>query len=153
MVMKENSRTKRRYWVEKTSAINALPGDIFKVLMDFGRWNQWTVSIKEMSILNNDQPGIGARVKILQPKLPPAIWTITEYLPDRSLTWEKRSFGLLMLSEHLVLTGNNGTRVTIRMTYQGPLAGLFYRLTRALTDRYMTMEIHGLKRECETVHP
>ena len=147
--MKENSRTKRRYWVEKTSVINALPGHIFKVLMDFGQWNQWTASIDEMSILNNDQPGAGARIKILQPKLPPAIWTITEILPDRSLTWEKRSFGLFMRSEHLVLTSNNGTRVTIRMTYQGRLAWLFYMLTRSLTDRYMTMEIHGLKRVCE----
>jgi len=147
--MKENSRTKRRYFVEKTSVINALPGDIFKVLMDFGQWKQWTASITEMSVLNNDRPGTGARIKVLQPKLPPAIWTITESLPERSLTWEKRSFGLVMLSEHLVVTGNNGTSVTIRMTYQGPLASLFYVLTRSLTDRYMMMEIDGLKRECE----
>lgn len=147
--MKENSRKKKRYLVEKTSIINALPGDIFKVLMDFGRWEQWTASITEMSILDNGRRGMGARIKILQPKLPPAIWTVTECLPEKSLTWEKKSFGLVMLSEHLVLTGNNGTSVTIRMTYQGPLAGLFYMLTHALTDRYMTMEIEGLKRECE----
>jgi hypothetical protein len=147
--MKENTRTKRRYLVEKTSVIKALPGDVFKVLMDFGQWNQWTASITEMSILNNERPETGARIKILQPKLPPAIWTITESLPDKSLTLGKRSFGLVMLSEHLVVTGNNGTSVIIRMTYQGPLAGLFYMLTRSLTDRYMTMEIDGLKRECE----
>ena len=92
---------------------------------------------------------MGVRIKILQPKLPPAIWTITESLPDKSLTLEKRSFGLVMLSEHLVVTGNNGTSVTIRISYQGPLASLFYVLTRSLTDRYMMMEIDGLKRECE----
>ena len=147
--MKENSRTKRRYWVEKAAVINAFPSDIFKVLMDFGQWNQWTASITRMSLLNNERPGTGARIKVLQPKLPPAIWTVTESLPGRSLTLEKRSFGLVMLSEHLVVTGNTGTSVTIRMTYQGPLAGLFYVLTRSLTDRYMTMEIDGLKRECE----
>jgi hypothetical protein len=147
--MKENSYTKRPYLVERTSVINAVPGDIFKVLMNFGQWNQWTASITEMSILDNDRPGVGARIKVLQPKLPPAIWTITEILPDKSLTWEKRSFGLVMLSEHLVVTGNNGTSVTIRMTYQGVLAGLFYMLTHSLTGRYMTMEIDGLKRECQ----
>ena len=147
--MKENSRTKRRYSVEKTSVINAPPGHIFKVLMDFEQWSQWTASITEMSILNNERPGTGSNIRVLQPKLPPAIWTITEILPDRSLTWEKRSFGLVMRSEHFVVTGNNGTSVTIRITYQGPLAGLIYVLTRSLTDRYMTMEIDGLKRECE----
>lgn len=154
--MKENSRTKtkakakRRYWVEKTSVIDARPADIFNVLMDFGQWNQWTASITKMSILNNDPPKAGARIKILQPKLPPAVWTITEILPARSLTWEKRSFGLLMLSEHLIETSNNKTSVIIRMTYQGPLAGLFYMLTHALTDRYMTMEINGLKSRCQS---
>jgi len=147
--MKENGRTKRRYLVEKTSVINAMPGDIFKVLMNFEQWNQWTASITEMSILNNDRPGMRARIKILQPKLPPAIWTITESLPDKSLTLEKRSFGLVMLSEHLISTSNNMASIIIRMTYQGPLAGLFYMLTHSLTDRYMTMEIYGLKRECE----
>jgi len=147
--MKENSRTKGRYLVEKTAVINALPGDIYKVLMAFEQWNQWSASITKMSILNNDRPGKGARIKILQPKLPPAIWTVTESLPDRSLTWEKRSFGLVMLSEHLIVAGNNGTSVTIRMTYQGLLAGLFYALTRSLTDRYMTIEIDGLRRQCE----
>ena len=147
--MKENSPAKRRYLVEKTSVINAHPGNIFKVLMDVGQWKQWTASITEMSILDNGRPGTGARIKVLQPKLPPAIWTVTECLPDSSLTWEKRSFGLVMLSEHFVLTGNNEASVTIRITYQGPLAGLFYMLTHSLTDRYMTMEIDGLKRECE----
>ena len=54
-----------------------------------------------------------------------------------------------MRSEHLVVAGTNGTSVTIRMTYLGSLASLFYMLTHSLTDRYMTMEIDGLKRECE----
>jgi uncharacterized membrane protein len=147
--MKENSHSKRRYLVEKTSVINAPPGDIFKILMNFEQWNQWTASITKMSILNNDRPEVGARIKILQPKLPPAIWTITETLQDKSLTWEKSSFGLVMLSEHVITTSNSGTSVIIRMTYQGPLASLFYMLTHSLTDRYMTMEIYGLKRECE----
>ena len=54
-----------------------------------------------------------------------------------------------MLSEHLIMNGDKETSMTIRMTYKGPLAALFYPFTRSLTDRYMTMEINGLKRECE----
>lgn len=147
--MKENNSQKKLYLVEKTLAIDAQPNDIFNVLMDFERWNRWTQSITEMSMLNNDRPGAGAKIRVLQPKLLPAIWTITEILRDKSLTWEKRSFGLTMLSEHLIMNGDKETSMTIRMTYQGPLAGLFYSFTRSLTDRYMTMEINGLKRECE----
>ncbi len=47
------------------------------------------------------------------------------------------------------MTENNETIVTIRITYSGPLARLFYRLTYTLTDNYMTMEINGLKKQCE----
>jgi hypothetical protein len=147
--MKGNNGKKRGYFIEKTSVITARPRDIFNVLLELGRWNRWTKSITEMSILNNDQPIQGARIKVLQPKLPPAIWTITEIDRDKALIWEKKSFGLRMLSEHLILNGADETSVTIRITYEGPLAGLFYRFTRNLTDRYMTMEINGLKGECE----
>jgi hypothetical protein len=147
--MTENNNTKKQYLVEKTLIISAQPNDIFNVLMDFERWNRWTRSITEMSILNNDRPGPGAKIRVLQPKLSPAVWTIAEINQNKSLTWEKRSLGLTMLSEHLITNDNHETNVTIRMTYKGPFAGLFYRLTHSLTDRYMAMEINGLKRECE----
>jgi hypothetical protein len=39
--------------------------EVFKVLMDFGQWSQWTASITGMSILNNDRPGTGAKIKVL----------------------------------------------------------------------------------------
>jgi uncharacterized membrane protein len=147
--MKVDDGVKKPYVVEKTSVIDAPPKDIFTVLMHLDRWNLWTESITEMSILNNDEPEPGSKIKVLQPKLPPAIWTITKIDPNKTLTWQKKSFGLNMRSEHLIINETNETSVTIRMTYEGPLAGLFYNLTRRLTDRYMTMEINGLKRECE----
>jgi hypothetical protein len=141
----QNTSMKRRICIEKTTVIYARPNDIFGVLMDLEGWRQWTPSIIGMSILNNDQPAPGARIKVLQPKLPPATWTITQVEQDRALVWEKRSFGLRMLSEHFISEGANGTRVTIRITYEGLLAGLAYWLSHNLTDRYMTMEINGLK--------
>jgi hypothetical protein len=137
---------KKHYWVEKSSVIHARSPEIFQVLMDLEHWNQWTPSITEMSLMNTPPPVPGTKIKVLQPKLPPAIWTITEINPDTSLTWEKKSFGLRMLSEHQIIESTSKTVVSIRMTYQGPLAGLFYKLTHSLVDRYMTMEINGLKR-------
>jgi hypothetical protein len=147
--MKENSRVKNQYVVEKMLVFNARPNDIFKVLMDVEQWNRWTPSITQILILNCDRPEIGAKIKVLQPKLPPAIWIVTEMLPDESLTWEKKSFGLLMRLEHVITTCNKMTNVTIRTIYKGPLAGLFFMITHSLTDRYMTMEIEGLKLKCE----
>jgi hypothetical protein len=147
--MGENNRIKKHYLVEKKSVINARPQDIFNVLMNVERWNQWTKSITKISILDSRQLAPGVKIKVLQPKLPPTIWTIKEIIMDKLLTWEKRYFGFSMLSEHLIMDQNNEISVTIRVTYNGPLAGLFYKLTHTLTDNYMTLEINGLKRECE----
>jgi hypothetical protein len=149
--MASSNEVKKRYFVEKTSAIVARPHDIFQVLLDFKRWNQWTQSITQMSVLDNEGPKPGVRIKVLQPKLSPAVWTITEIVPDTRLIWEKKSFGLRMVSEHLITLHGDEASVTIRMTYNGPLAGLAFNLTQSLTDRYLTLEINGLKRECERV--
>jgi len=145
----QNTNMKRRIFIEKTVVISAQPPDIFRVLMDLEGWRQWTPSITRMSTLDGDRPGRGVKIKVLQPKLPPAIWTITEVDQDRALVWEKGSFGLRMLSGHFISDVAPGTRVTIRITYEGALAGLAYWLSHKLTDRYMTMEINGLKEECE----
>ncbi|HSZ32741.1 MAG TPA: hypothetical protein VK772_05485, partial [Puia sp.] len=91
--MGENNRIKKHYLVEKKSVINARPQDIFKVLMNVERWNQWTKSITEISILNSRQLAPGVKIKVLQPKLPPTIWIIKEIITDKLLTWEKRYFG------------------------------------------------------------
>ena len=149
--MASSNEVKKRYFVEKTSAIVARPHDIFQVLLDFKRWNQWTQSITQMSVLDNEGPKPGVRIKVFQPKLSPAVWTITEIVPDTRLIWEKKSFGLRMVSEHLITLHGDEVSVTIRMTYNGPLASLAFNLTQSLTDRYMTLEINGLKRECERV--
>ena len=149
--MASSNDLKKRYFVEKTSAIAARPHDIFHILLDLTRWNQWTQSVTQMSVLDNEEPKPGVRIKVFQPKLSPAVWTITEIVPDTRLIWEKRSFGLRMVSEHLITLHGDEASVTIRMTYNGPLASLAFNLTQSLTDRYLTLEINGLKRECERV--
>src|SRR6201999_1210664 len=85
---------KRRIFIEKTTVIYARPRDIFRVLSNVEDWCQWTPSITGMSLLDSDIPAPGVRIKVLQPKLPPATWTITEVDRDRALVWEKASFGL-----------------------------------------------------------
>jgi Polyketide cyclase / dehydrase and lipid transport len=142
---------KTKYFIEKTMAMNATPLTVFNIFIDLAHWNKWTPTIKEISILNNGSAAPGAKIKVLQPKLPPAIWTITEIDHNKSLTWEKKSFGLNMRSEHQIIDDAKAARVTIRITYEGTLAGLFYRLTHSLTDRYMGLEINGLKSAAEKV--
>jgi hypothetical protein len=138
-----------KYFVEKTSVIRAQPEHIFKVLTDIEQWNQWTKSIIDISFVGSGGLKVGAKIKVLQPQLPPAVWTITEISKNKSLTWEKRSFGLKMIANHIIEESNKETIVKLQIIYQGFMARFFYKLSSALTKRYMTMEITGLKERCE----
>jgi hypothetical protein len=129
--------------------INARPEHIFAELTKLSQWNQWTKSIISISFVNNDEIKVGAKIKVLQPKLLPAIWTITEISENKSLVWEKKSFGLKMTANHFIQDSNEGAIVKLQIIYQGFLAKLFYRLTSSLTESYLTMEIAGLKKRCE----
>ena len=139
----------RRYSLERASLINSSPEHIFSVLAQLDQWNQWTKSIISISFVNNDYFKVGTKIKVLQPKLSPAVWTITEISENKSLVWEKKSLGLKMTANHLIQESNEGTIVKLQIIYQGFLATLFYKLTASLTESFLTMEIAGLKKRCE----
>ena len=138
-----------KYYIEKSLIINASPKEVYTILIRFEYWNRWTKSISSISLLDHNKFKVGARIKVLQPKLPSAIWTIAEIIENQSLVWEKKSFGLKMIAQHSIIITNNDTLVTLRVVYEGFLAKLSYKLTSSLTDQYMTMEINGLKNESE----
>ena len=138
-----------KYYIEKSLIINANPKEVYTILTRLEYWNRWTKSISSISLLDRNKFKVGARIKVLQPKLPSAIWTIAEIIENQSLVWEKKSFGLKMKAQHSIIITNNDTLVTLRVVYEGFLAKLYYKLTSSLTDQYMTMEINGLKNESE----
>jgi hypothetical protein len=139
----------KTYCLERASLINSTPDHIFSVLKQLDKWNQWTKSIISISFVNNDIIKVGAKIKVRQPKLSPAVWTITEILENKTLVWEKKSLGLKMTANHFIQESTEGPVVKLQIIYQGFLATLFYRLTASLTESYLTMEIAGLKKRCE----
>jgi hypothetical protein len=138
-----------KYSIEKSLIINAEPKDIYTILTRLENWNQWTKSITSISLLNAEKIEVGTRIKVIQPKLSPATWTITEIKENSSLVWEKKSFGLKMTAQHSIINDNNNVLVKLSIIYEGLFARLAYKLTSSLTDRYITMEVNGLKAESE----
>ena len=138
-----------KYYIEKSLIVNTEPKNVFAVLMQLENWNQWTKSITSISLLNAEKIEVGTRIRVIQPELSPATWTIIEIKENSSLVWEKKSFGLKMTATHSIINDNNNVLVRLSIIYEGFFARLAYKLTSSLTDRYMTMEINGLKAESE----
>ena len=131
--------------IKKSSIIHAKSVIIFKVLADVENWNKWTGSVKKSELVKGDTFALGSKIKIIQPKLRPVIWEITEIQSDKSFTWESNSIGLNVTAKHIIENCGDSSKVLLNTTYKGFLSKIVYSLTSGLTNKYMTMEIEGLK--------
>lgn len=138
-----------KYIVTNNITINADISKVYGVWTEVENWNLWTKSINKISFLDNEKFEIGGKVRIEQPKLSPALWTITEIQPNKSFTWQTKTMGVTVIAKHTLEHSPSGTIAKSVLTYDGLLAGLLYRLFLKLTSQYLIMEIEGLKNECE----
>ena len=129
--------------------IQASPLRVWAVLCDVERWPEWTASIRSVQRLDSGPFAMGSRARVIQPKLRPAVWQVTELDEGRSFVWESRSPGLRIIAGHVVEPYAAGTRVTLSVEFSGLLGPLMGSLTRGLTEQYVPMEAQGLKMRSE----
>jgi uncharacterized membrane protein len=130
--------------------IDADAASVWQVMVDAGRWPEWTESVSSVEVLDVGPLAVGHRVRIKQPGFPAATWTVTEVVPERSFTWENRSPGMTSVATHAIDPAPaGGVDVTLTIDQTGLLAGPMKALTRARTARYVRMEAEGLKARSE----
>lgn len=137
---------------QTTVDIDAPVDTVWRVLADVGRWPEWTASVNEVDRLPGENLVVGARYRIRQPRLRPGVWTVTEWLPGVSFTWESLQPGVRLIAKHALEREGSKCRVHLDITFTGPMGWLFYRLSRTTTLRYMSMEAEGLRRRAEALH-
>lgn len=139
--------TKPRY--STSIDINAPAERVYDVMTDIDRWHEWTPSISNIRRLDGAAFEPGKRVMIRQPKLPPAMWTISKIEPGRRFEWVNKAPGLRVTGHHAVEPMANASRATLALSYEGVFGGLLARLTEGITRRYIAMEAAGLKARAE----
>lgn len=132
-----------------TKEINAPPEQVWTVLADVRRWPEWTASISEVHPLKVSPLGIGSKVQVVQPRLRPAIMTITEWEPGRGFVWEAKNPGLLAIAGHQLDPTSSGCTVTLTVSYRGFLSFPVAIFARKLTKHYIELEATGLKARSE----
>ena len=133
--------------------IDAPASLVWEVFSDVEHWPDWTPSVSELTALDGPGLAVGKRFRIVQPRMPKLVWTVTDVVPGRSWTWEQRSPGGRTVARHVVEPqGERGTVVHQELEQGGPLGGLVGRLLRRMTVRYLELEAQGLKAQSEQLH-
>ena len=132
-------------------AINASQDLIWKVLSDVAHWHEWTPTVTKVEVLNTPELKLGNRYKVIQPKLQPAEWTVTD-LSTSNFTWESKSLGMHMVAEHVVKPINaNQSEVTLTFAFNGWLGNLISKMYGKMTEEYVQTEAQSLKKRSETL--
>ena len=82
---------------------------------------------------------------VRQPKLPRAVWEVTEIVDGRSFTWEARGPGMRTIARHQVVPDGNGSMVTLSIEQSGPMGAVAATVWRRLTQRYIEVEAASLE--------
>jgi hypothetical protein len=146
-IVREPARAMRTNY-SITVEIQAAPAVVWRVMTEVERWPEWTPSICRLKRASPGPLQVGTRVRIHQPRLPPAWWSVTELIPGSDFAWVSRGPGLRVTARHGIMPIETGARVTLSIDYEGLLGGLLARWIGELNERYLAMEANGLKSRC-----
>lgn len=136
---------------EYTSSIdiNASPRVVWNILADVERWPSWTPTMRAVKKLTAGPLAKGTKARISQPKLPTAVWRVTEIHEGRDFTWISRSPGIRVTARHIIQSTPDGARVTLSVRFSGLLAPVMAMMLARLNRRYLATEARGLKARSE----
>jgi hypothetical protein len=131
--------------------ILAEPKTVFAVLCDVERWPNWTPTMTRVRRLEAGAFALGSRAEVLQPKLKPSVWTVSEFVPDRNFTWRMSAPGVRLIAAHAVEASLPGCRVTLSIAVEGWLRSLVLLLYGRLINDYVVTDARSLKNHSEAL--
>ena len=137
-------------WFSSSVDILAPADLVWSTLIDVERWPGWTSSMSKVTLLGPAPLAVGSRVKIKQPRLPSAVWTVDQLTPGSFFSWINYSVGLTSFADHRMSTSDTGTQVVLSIRQSGALAPLLSLVAGNLTRTYVRTEAAGLKHHCES---
>jgi uncharacterized membrane protein len=134
---------------DHSTTVNAPAERVWAVFSDVAHWPDWTPTVDSVERLDEGALRVGARTRIRQPKLPVAVWEVTELKDGEYFEWVSRAPGIKTTGGHRVVSTPEGTVATATIIQEGLLGWLFGRLYAKLTRNYLQLETENLKRVSE----
>ncbi len=111
--------------LERSLNINAPPERVYEAFVDLSRWLEWNPQLREVTPLSEGPLAVGSKARIAgQMMIGARVWEVTELNPGRSFAWKSSFPGVRLVFDHIAEGADGGTRATIRIDIEGPLAFL-----------------------------
>ncbi len=133
---------------ETSRDIDAPTARVWQAIAGVMRWPEWTPTVDSIDHVDAPELAIGARFEIRQPKLPQALWQVTELATDpqrRHFTWESTGPGIRTIARHEVVPHGQGARLTLSIEQRGPMGAVAALVWRRLIQDYIETEAYSLE--------
>lgn len=130
---------------------SARPEEVWRVLTDVEHWRDWTPTVIDIKPLLSAPMQRGARYRVVQPKLRPAVYEVTEYVPNQRFAWEQKLPGGVLVADHRITSRNGATEVELSFESHGLLANVVATVFSKMIARYVATEAVSLKSYCDTL--
>lgn len=131
--------------------VHASPAAIWRVLADVERWPTWTPTTLKVEPLTSEGLKVGARYRVIQPKLRPAVYEVVECAPHQAFTWVQKAPGATMIADHRLSGHGSETEVELSFSTEGLLGALIGGMYSKLIAGYVRTEAKSLKLRCESL--
>jgi len=129
-----------------TMELAATPEAVWALWEDVAGWPGWTPTVTSATPVDGSVGlRVGAKWRLVQPKLPETVWTVEESEPGRAFAWTSASPGVRVRAEHTIEPVAGGVRVTLTVRMGGWAAPIVGMLTGGLTQRYIELEAAGIR--------
>lgn len=110
--------------IEVERHIPVTPERVWDLVGDVEHWDRLLPTIRSVTRLDGDGPvGVGARFRVHQPGLPPAVYEVTRWKSGNGFTWVSTAPGARTTATHALTPVDGGTRLSLGIEWTGPLAG------------------------------
>lgn len=125
----------------------AVPVDrVWELTIDIERWPTLTPTILSVERLDGGELRIGSSARVRQPRMPLAVWTVTELEPLSRFVWEARILGSRFVGGHHLTSTSDGTQNTLTLDVNGWTAGLLSLAAGSAMRQAIATENGGFRR-------
>ena len=135
--------------IEDRVEIDASTDEVWALTVDVARWPEATPTMTSIERLGDEPLGVGSQARIKQPRMRPAVWTVTRFEPGRHFAWATNVLGMRLEGGHHLEGDSSRTVNTLTLDVTGPMAPVLGRLVAGQFRKAIATENQGFKRTAE----